>query len=437
MWSIVASLLPEGMIFASSWFPIKVKPTLGRKEPTVMFSGDNGAAMSLDNVLGTTELALRPSRTPDYKGQANALAELSQTLVTSPGTVLQELADNALVLCRAESAGISILEPGGDRGIIRWHAAAGVFAAHVGSTMPRAASPCGIVMDRDATLVFAHAERQFHSPDTINAPLTEALVTPFHTGRKPAGTVWLISHTTGRQFDAEDARLLQSLSPVASAAWQLVTMRDAAAANVTASPTPADLVAGHVSSAVANARAFEGERRRAEALAELDRAKTAFFSEVSHEFRALLALILGPLKDALAETMERRQVDRLQLLHRNALRLQKLFNTLLDFHRIEAGRATHEATDLAQRASKLGRRSAIVDTNGSRPQADPTTAQPGTPEKVAVLIARAAARQSLFHPQDPTVEPRAGSGALHFASLSRKIRQSVGRDPDRDLLVTK
>jgi PAS domain S-box-containing protein len=116
-----------------------------------------------------------------------------------------------------------------------------------------------------------------------------------------------------------------------------------------------DLLAGHVATAVANARAYEEEKKRAEALAELDRAKTVFFANVSHEFRTPLTLILGPLEDALAETPEPRQRERLELLHRNALRLQKLVNTLLDFSRIEAGRirASYEPTDLAALTREL------------------------------------------------------------------------------------
>jgi PAS domain S-box-containing protein len=116
-----------------------------------------------------------------------------------------------------------------------------------------------------------------------------------------------------------------------------------------------DLIAGQVGTAIANARAYAEERRRAEALAELDRAKTAFFSNVSHEFRTPLTLILGPLEEALAETHEPGPRGRLELLHRNALRLQKLVNTLLDFSRIEAGRiqASFEPTDLAALTGEL------------------------------------------------------------------------------------
>ncbi|KRQ14255.1 response regulator [Bradyrhizobium manausense] len=111
-----------------------------------------------------------------------------------------------------------------------------------------------------------------------------------------------------------------------------------------------ELVAGQIGAAIANARAYEAERRRAEALAEIDRAKTSFFSNVSHEFRTPLSLILGPLEDALKignlPTTER---ESLATAHRNSLRLLKLVNSLLDFSRIEAGRAqaSYEPTDLA------------------------------------------------------------------------------------------
>jgi PAS domain S-box-containing protein len=112
------------------------------------------------------------------------------------------------------------------------------------------------------------------------------------------------------------------------------------------------LLAGHVGTAVAHARAYQEERRRAEALTELDRAKTAFFSNVSHEFRTPLTLVLGPVEDALADPdgpLLPTHRERLEVVRRNGLRLQKLVNTLLDFSRIEAGRvrAAYEPTDLA------------------------------------------------------------------------------------------
>lgn len=108
--------------------------------------------------------------------------------------------------------------------------------------------------------------------------------------------------------------------------------------------------AGHIATALINVRAFEQERRRAEALAEIDRAKTAFFSNVSHEFRTPLTLMLGPIEEAMGATDLPDGVrTQLELAHRNSRRLQRLVNSLLDFSRIEAGRVTarYVPTDLA------------------------------------------------------------------------------------------
>jgi signal transduction histidine kinase len=109
-----------------------------------------------------------------------------------------------------------------------------------------------------------------------------------------------------------------------------------------------ELCAGQVVTALRNARAREEDRRRAEALAEIDRAKTAFFSNVSHEFRTPLTLILAPISDALAAGAAL-DADELTAVHRNALRLLKLVNSLLEFSRVEAGRARvrFQPTDLA------------------------------------------------------------------------------------------
>ena len=116
------------------------------------------------------------------------------------------------------------------------------------------------------------------------------------------------------------------------------------------------LLAASLSQAVSGAAAYENERKRAEALAEIDRAKTAFFSNVSHELRTPLTLMLGPAEDALAaEALSPEERERWQLMHRNALRLWTLVNTLLDFSRLEAGRveASYEPTDLSGLTGEL------------------------------------------------------------------------------------
>jgi signal transduction histidine kinase len=111
-----------------------------------------------------------------------------------------------------------------------------------------------------------------------------------------------------------------------------------------------DLVTGQVASAIANAQSFEAERERVTALAEIDRVKTAFFSNVSHEFRTPLTLMLGPIEEMVNDTaLPETTRGRVGLLHRNSLRLLKLVNSLLEFSRIEAGRvqATYLPTDLS------------------------------------------------------------------------------------------
>jgi PAS domain S-box-containing protein len=119
-----------------------------------------------------------------------------------------------------------------------------------------------------------------------------------------------------------------------------------------------DLVAGQIATAIAGAQALEEERRRAEALAAFDTAKTVFFANVSHEFRTPLTLLLAPLEDTLARpggALSAVDRERLTVAHHNALRLLKLVNMLLEFSRIEAGgaQAVREPTDLAAFTAEL------------------------------------------------------------------------------------
>ena len=118
------------------------------------------------------------------------------------------------------------------------------------------------------------------------------------------------------------------------------------------------LVAGQLASSLTNALAFEFEQRRAESLAELDQAKTDFFTNVSHEFRTPLTLLLGPAEDALtdaANPLPDEQRHRVEVIHRNGQRLLKMVNTLLDFSRLDSGRveASFEPVPLARYTREL------------------------------------------------------------------------------------
>ncbi|GAB3163528.1 SpoIIE family protein phosphatase [Microbispora hainanensis] len=118
-----------------------------------------------------------------------------------------------------------------------------------------------------------------------------------------------------------------------------------------------ELAAGHVAAGIASARSYQAQQRRAEELAELDRAKTVFFSNISHEFRTPLTLIMGPVEELRARLQgaDPQVREELEVIRRNGLRLGKLVNTLLDFSRIEAGRmqAGYEPVDLATVTAEL------------------------------------------------------------------------------------
>ncbi|HEX6243660.1 MAG TPA: ATP-binding protein [Polyangiales bacterium] len=114
------------------------------------------------------------------------------------------------------------------------------------------------------------------------------------------------------------------------------------------------LVAERIGAAIASADAYAQERLRAESLTAIDRAKTTFFSNISHEFRTPLTLMLGPLQDAMSSG-RKLSPENLEIAYRNAVRLLKLVNALLDFSRIEAGRvdATFEPADLPSLTADL------------------------------------------------------------------------------------
>ncbi len=109
-----------------------------------------------------------------------------------------------------------------------------------------------------------------------------------------------------------------------------------------------NLVSAQVATSIANAREREREKERADALAELDAAKTTFLQNVSHELRTPLTLMLGPLEDLIAAHDSDGEAGQLQMIRRNGRRLAKLVSSLLDFSRVEAGHARPQlaVTDL-------------------------------------------------------------------------------------------
>ncbi len=177
-----------------------------------------------ERVITTAELSRRPSRPPDYERENRALVALMAAMADQPDpdSVLQKLADTALEVCHAQSAGISILEKGANGDVFRWRAVAGPWSVYRGDLMPRE-SPCGTVLDRDTALLMAYPERHYGFALNITLPIAEALVIPLHVCGETIGTIWIISHDETRQFDAEDHRLMTSLGRFAENACQLLS----------------------------------------------------------------------------------------------------------------------------------------------------------------------------------------------------------------------
>ena len=87
-------------------------------------------------------------------------------------------------------------------------------------------SPCGSVMDADATMLMVDPASVYATAAMVQPPMREALMVPFHVDGRVVGTVWAISQSN-KAFDAEDARLVRSLSKLAALAYQvLIKMGD-------------------------------------------------------------------------------------------------------------------------------------------------------------------------------------------------------------------
>jgi PAS domain S-box-containing protein len=186
-----------------------------------------GADVPVDSILCTQELQTRPKRSPDYETENQALVKLAQALADSPRTVLQTLAETLLSICRAGSAGVSLLtkDDGGKR--FYWPAIAGNWKTHIGGGTPRDFGPCGDVLDRNTTLLFNHVERRYTYFQPVTPLVQEALLIPFYVEGKAVGTIWAVSHDPERKFDAEDERVMKSLGKFASSAYQILSSLDA------------------------------------------------------------------------------------------------------------------------------------------------------------------------------------------------------------------
>jgi signal transduction histidine kinase len=197
-----------------------------------MHDDPGASAASLDDVLITRELFGRPPRAPDFAGESDALQRLVQLLADDPDALLQRLLSIAREFCQADSAGVTLVEPGSDGGEhLRWVAVAGPLSKHVGRVTPRARSACGVCLDRASPQLFVNPARHFSDLGSLGPPtIHEALVVEFHHAGEQLGTLWVVAHRPDRRFDPEDARILSNLASFSAAALCVQRLRTQAEA---------------------------------------------------------------------------------------------------------------------------------------------------------------------------------------------------------------
>jgi len=183
------------------------------------------AGCELPSIMSPEELSRRPRHTADPIAENRAMIDLAQAMAGSPEIILHGVADAALTLCAAHSAGLSLLE----KQAFRWRAIVGQWAHYLGDSAPRDFSPCGMVFDSNAPLLFSHPERDFPCLGGMSPTMDEGLSVPFYADGKAVGTMWVMSHDESCRFDAEHLRIMTSLSAFAAAAYWILHSRDAPA----------------------------------------------------------------------------------------------------------------------------------------------------------------------------------------------------------------
>jgi len=175
--------------------------------------------VQLDDVIINSQLSLRPSRPPDYRAEIQAIKLLLHTISEAPNIFWQRLAETALQLCQAGTAGVSLLSNQDGAEVFRLEAVAGVLDRRLNSTIPRA-SPWGAAIERDGPQLM-YLPQRFFSALKFDPPIVEALIIPFHVRNRPVGTIWCVAHDDGSKFDGEDERIGRTLASLAAAAWYM------------------------------------------------------------------------------------------------------------------------------------------------------------------------------------------------------------------------
>ncbi|MEG5032960.1 PAS domain-containing protein [Microcoleus sp. AT3-D2] len=177
---------------------------------------------NLTDIPIAEELSRRTPRSHDQKAENRALQTLARQLATSPHTLLKTLVAIAQDLCDAGSVGVCLLEENAtSEQIFRWEALAGAWEAAEHRNTPRKLRLSGAGFDRQTPQLYFAPEQYFTDLQQLKLPIAEALVVPLQAENQPLGAIWIVSHDSDSQFDAEDLRIAIVLADFAVAAVQI------------------------------------------------------------------------------------------------------------------------------------------------------------------------------------------------------------------------
>lgn len=168
--------------------------------------------MELRDLLSDRAFLSRTGKRREFHQPFDALRRITEVFAMHPEDVLQELVNEAMTCCGADSAGISLAEPDAEgKPTFRWVAIAGSFSPYVEGRTPRFFSPCGTCLDSGRPHLYRVTKPYYDFLGVTARPITDGILIPWEAGQT-RGTIWAVSHTSGEAFERADYELLKSLS---------------------------------------------------------------------------------------------------------------------------------------------------------------------------------------------------------------------------------
>jgi hypothetical protein len=176
--------------------------------------------LEVTTISADTEFGRRVDHVRDIATELEGLRRIARAFVDSPGDILHELADAAVELCGADSAGISIEKEGGtDAEFYHWIATAGRYSSFLDATLPRYPSACGMCLERGSSQHF-RVRKPFFDLLGVEAPLvTDGILLPWQAD-DVRGTIFVMAHGRTEAFDNADCDMMRLLADFAAAGFK-------------------------------------------------------------------------------------------------------------------------------------------------------------------------------------------------------------------------